>query len=135
MVYGLCTSYLNFPRVALHVKMEGLLQDVRKEAWDGLIPTELSMDTAEVTSLQRPLPLYVSSYSSRSLVSRGSNQCSSADSAGCVMGAVSPCVHRLLCGFAVSIACRVAATHGRPAHCNGASHQVKLRDTRRSIRT
>lgn len=42
-------------------KMDGLLQDVRQEAWGGLIPTELSMDSSEVTSLQRPLPLYVSS--------------------------------------------------------------------------
>lgn len=48
------------PRFCLHVKMDGLLQDVRQEAWGGLIPTELSMDSSEITSLQRPLPLYVS---------------------------------------------------------------------------
>lgn len=41
--------------------MDALLQDVREEAWGGMIPTELSMDSSEVTSLQRPLPLYVSS--------------------------------------------------------------------------
>lgn len=41
--------------------MEGLLKSVREEAWDGLIPAEFSMDSAEVTALQRPLPLYVSS--------------------------------------------------------------------------
>eukprot|EP00752_Nemacystus_decipiens_P005704 g5162.t1 len=40
-------------------KMDGLLHDVRQEAWGGLIPTELSMDSSEVTSLQRPLPLYL----------------------------------------------------------------------------
>lgn len=43
------------------VYMDALLQDVRQEAWGGMIPTELSMDSSEVTSLQRPLPLYVSS--------------------------------------------------------------------------
>lgn len=40
--------------------MDALLQEVRQEAWDGLIPAEFSMDSQEVTSLQRPLPLYVS---------------------------------------------------------------------------
>lgn len=40
--------------------MDSLLREVRQGAWDGLIPTELSMDSLEVTSLQRPLPLYVS---------------------------------------------------------------------------
>ena len=41
-------------------EMDALLQDVRQEAWDGLIPAEFSMDSQEVTSLERPLPLYVS---------------------------------------------------------------------------
>ncbi|CAN0242320.1 unnamed protein product [Pylaiella littoralis] len=39
--------------------MDGLLREVQRGAWDGLIPTELSMDSSEVTSLQRPLPLYL----------------------------------------------------------------------------
>ncbi|CAM9943444.1 unnamed protein product [Scytosiphon promiscuus] len=39
--------------------MDGLLHEVRQEAWGGLIPAELSMDSSEVTSLQRPLPLYL----------------------------------------------------------------------------
>ncbi|CAN0218289.1 unnamed protein product [Ectocarpus sp. 12 AP-2014] len=39
--------------------MDALLEDVRQEAWGGMIPTELSMDGSEVTSLQRPLPLYL----------------------------------------------------------------------------
>lgn len=40
--------------------MDALLQEVRQESWDGLIPAEFSMDSQEVTSLQPPLPLYVS---------------------------------------------------------------------------
>lgn len=40
--------------------MEALLCSVHEEAWDGFIPIEFSMDASEVTSLQRPLPLYVS---------------------------------------------------------------------------
>ena len=60
---------LNLPRVGRRLgslkpdiseTMEGLLKSVREEAWDGLIPAEFSMDSAEVTALQRPLPLYVS---------------------------------------------------------------------------
>lgn len=39
-----------------------LLQGVREEAWYGLIPAEFSMDSSEVTSLQRPLPLFVSAF-------------------------------------------------------------------------
>ncbi|CAN0068273.1 unnamed protein product [Ectocarpus sp. 12 AP-2014] len=39
--------------------MDALLEDVRQEAWGGMIPTELSMDSSEVTSLQMPLPLYL----------------------------------------------------------------------------
>lgn len=41
-------------------EMEALLSSVHEEAWDGFIPIEFSMDVSEVTSLQRPLPLYVS---------------------------------------------------------------------------
>lgn len=40
--------------------MDSLLQEVREEAWNGLIPAEFTMDSSEITSLQRPLPLYVS---------------------------------------------------------------------------
>ncbi|CAM9506562.1 unnamed protein product, partial [Laminaria digitata] len=40
-------------------EMDALLQEVREEAWNGLIPAEFSMDSQEVTSLQRPLPLYL----------------------------------------------------------------------------
>ncbi|CAM9821627.1 unnamed protein product [Ascophyllum nodosum] len=39
--------------------MEGLFREVQNETWDGMIPAELSMDSSEITSLQRPLPLYL----------------------------------------------------------------------------
>lgn len=42
-------------------EIKSMLNSVHEEAWNGLIPTEFSMDVSEVTSLQRPLPLYVSS--------------------------------------------------------------------------
>lgn len=43
-----------------HTTMGSILKVVREEAWHGLIPAEFSMDSSEVTSLQRPLSLYVS---------------------------------------------------------------------------
>lgn len=49
---------------------EQLFEDVREEAWAGLIPAEFSMDSSEVTSLQRPLPLYVSELNALFLLCR-----------------------------------------------------------------